>query len=734
MVAPGSIITKAQLDALAALANSKSMLSDVYTKSLPPRPFVPYEFLLTRKDWLAQMSRMRADTQIAMQGQQRPGVINLSPWRASVSGPWPIAQPDKYFNEQEFYYRDTGQQESADITSYFHTLDGTFTSRESIKVLKLYGIDPPHPIAELVKETMSSSAEVQFYCGGDQPAEVKGRWRIDCSVIAGGTWEATPQWVFTQTSTDDDALGAVNITSSELGESWTKSLLHGGGGTTVVLTADVDAVIQPNKIYKIKVTGALGNDAYPAPDTSHATQSLKVLISDQGNGTVSIGCYNPAGDISSESWVQIKCTKSVPAAAIDSSKNVFKIALPKWPLRQDGPFGMHNFVENGGDAPVYDLPPLDEYWGAYISTSCPGLWKGLCYPAGSINNFTGTMPWEANAPVLQWNGIGFAPLRPTEAQLTPRPWMPLTRYNGLSIVDPLGFEWKNTGGTCTAATEPAWPTIEFAGPVARLLEPGVTFAEPNTKLGTHTYTGAQWTLTRYLSMPPIARWSPLTRYGIGAKVMDNRGNTQVLAEVDGIGTTSGISGDKEPEWGFAIGDETGDMGKPGSDILMWRCWRHNLPTVEPATARPFGARMPRYPFAWWDDIKKGKAPSLSGMVANSVPATVTQPSYARWIHRVWLHRVAKESGGFTPASGAQVPVTLGCVRNGAFVPFGTYSTGSTFIGMWPVFTNDFLAYQCTERVDVQASVIENVVPWGTLGYPIQADFYNDIEAVVSQLS
>jgi hypothetical protein len=82
-------------------------------------------------------------------------------------------------------------------------------------------------------------------------------------------------------------------------------------------------------------------------------------------------------------------------------------------------------------------------------------------------------------------------------------------------------------------------------------------------------------------------------------------------------------------------------------------------------------------------------------------ATDTQGmAYGWWIYSVSINRQAYNE--------PPISVTIGCMRNGSFVAFGTYATGQTLQVLWPVFTSDALVYQCSERLHIQALAIATV--------------------------
>jgi hypothetical protein len=117
-----------------------------------------------------------------------------------------------------------------------------------------------------------------------------------------------------------------------------------------------------------------------------------------------------------------------------------------------------------------------------------------------------------------------------------------------------------------------------------------------------------------------------------------------------------------------------------------------------------------------------------------------------WIYSVTLNRIGVNFNGqiLLPTQDAtghrqEVSVTIGCMRNGVFVAFGTYMTGQTVQVLWPIFTSDALVYQCSERVDIQAVAIATggagvSVGTNAAGYPVCAAFVSDVTALLNLIT
>lgn len=286
-----------------------------------------------------------------------------------------------------------------------------------------------------------------------------------------------------------------------------------------------------------------------------------------------------------------------------------------------------------------------------------------------------------------------------------------------------------------------------------------------------------------------ARWKAATWFTAGFMIVDAAGRGFFRC------TSTGYSGSTEPAWTFTVGEVTSDIiGVPGSfpsggthASAGWTCIRVFKPanTLEPALhrARP----IPRYPVYWQPEtILRLKPPGTNLESEKTVWGCGNQwqdSSYRDisnvlrtekgfqsgnlakgwFIYAVSLNRITNPlrnisgpgvvgagatdtgagdtdsgAGGGSPAGSDNmqtVAVTIGCIRSGSFVAFGTYATGQTIKVLWPVFTSDALVYQCSERVDVQAVAISSAgagvaTGLGTIAHPIAAAFVADTQKLL----
>ena len=351
-------------------------------------------------------------------------------------------------------------------------------------------------------------------------------------------------------------------------------------------------------------------------------------------------------------------------------------------------------------------------------------------------------------------------------------WQASHAYASTTLIN----DANNNSQQCTTAgtsgtTEPAWSTT-FGGTTTdgsavwtnvgsgTIAQSGVSEPAWATTLGGRTVDSlATWKCTKLCKriIPAVARqccvprypfywlgntslgttWVHNTSYALNATVIDSHGYTQQC-------TTAGTSGSTAPAWSSVLGGTTTDGSAVWKVILLsselawlkppttasesektiWGCgnqWQRNL----------FNNNFPFHDTGWQQD----------------------NMAYGWWIYSISLNRTKFETydpaltgigqvgfgaGSTTPGIGGspqEVQVTIGCIRNGAFVAFGTYRTGHTYQVLWPIFTTDALVYQCSERIDLQAVAIgtgnngaSNGVSTGATvsGYPICAAYVSDV--------
>lgn len=275
------------------------------------------------------------------------------------------------------------------------------------------------------------------------------------------------------------------------------------------------------------------------------------------------------------------------------------------------------------------------------------------------------------------------------------------------------------------------------------------------------------------SEPPV--WKGSTFFPGGFVIEDSNGNIQT-AIAGGMSIAKGASGINgvygPPQWGTAFGAQTPEAHPdvPFASTLIWQCTKVIAPKNQfaPAVHRP--VCVPKYPVYWASETIANLKPPGGAKTIWGAPNQWARNNYVSggqsqhdtgwqadnlaggwWIYSVTLNRIGTNQKGnvlLPTIDGAgnvqQIPVTIGCMRNGVFTAFGTYQTGSTVQVLWPIFTSDALVYQATERVDVQAvAIAANAAGGGggsvsqgavAAGYPICAAFINDTEALLNLIN
>ena len=159
--------------------------------------------------------------------------------------------------------------------------------------------------------------------------------------------------------------------------------------------------------------------------------------------------------------------------------------------------------------------------------------------------------------------------------------------------------------------------------------------------------------------------------------------------------------------------------------VTWISMGNNLP----ARARMFA--MASYPFHKLGDSQVLPYKHWTRFINPS-----QQPYF--WIRKIRLSRMRDITADQKTIGGTLDPidVDLGCIRNGSFVSFGTYRTNSTYVVLWPIFTQAALVYSCAERIAVSAEMtwIQPIEGSASINYPILADHYNDTVAAMAQLT
>jgi hypothetical protein len=403
-----------------------------------------------------------------------------------------------------------------------------------------------------------------------------------------------------------------------------------------------------------------------------------------------------------------------------------------------------------GFAPVL---PLSNDEGVTISATVPGVWSGVIQPVGGLGMaLQGYMPWNlfsvnsGNATNPPWPtppftggqyvtgsaaAVAYGGL--VETQTIPNQWNALTHYPpGYVIVDSNG-NWQQCAAPGRSFTQaPAQTSAEalaIAGalglssfPVWSQIMGGVTQEPAYTFPGTGRIDpdgAAKWVMIpqpgkmafqsaqpRMYSTPPYPvmkstdTWQANTWMMLGQKILDTNGDIRVVTGL--AGGTTGKTGATQPTWTL------GSIAAVTDGQVTWNLYMQNIGP-------------------------NGNADGTGNLGFNGNYTTTGQ---CGWIIAVSLTRIGTGLG----AAGS-ITCQIGCIRNGTFAAFTapgrgtTFTTGTTIRVLWPIFTNSPLVYVCAERLDIQAAFLSgNPTPWGGIGWPILADFYNDVAAILNLLT
>jgi hypothetical protein len=705
--------------------NIGAMPATAITGSGTGAVFGGYFALQKNPDWLTELNRLRNDLYNLPGLNGLPAFMSaLSGAELCVSGPWPVSGPTANFLNTWFYFADTGVGATITVasslgtvqTSYGKYTNATMTMAQSVS----NGIrsDP----AGCYSENCGTAYGYVYFCvypvnvtkrfafviGGQDPLAISGTFNIYLQIVRGGTTAASG--VFTPDTVDPATLVSVNqspsggyhafpgtvsiaTTTNNASTPYFGGMGVSGGRITIAIA--VSGTYAPGR-YELEVDVANpGNDSVDSSTSIITSYTRAILNSELGPGNVGVMFGAPAVTASKT------YSTAVATAGIHNSKQIYKIQLPGDAVG-NGP-GLY-CVESSANA-VWNVPAYvagspygfftpdrtvtypnavafgDEKIipvGWNISTSTTGFWSALCQWVSSLNAAVASlMPWNLNR----------------------------TKY----------------GSTASASVNPA------------LLGDLAPNSPANTARISNSYDNTQPVEAQL--EPPL--WKASTYFTLGFQIMDSNGNFQIC-------TQAGTSGSGAPGWSSTLGNLTND---PNSSGAIWKCAAKPSPAIAQSAHRQLC--IPRYPVYWYSETNPFLKPptGASGLTIWGANNQWQRNNYAGtydpgwqqdnlafgwWIYSVRIDRMMTNPG-------SQVAVTIGCMRSGSFVAFGTHNTGATYQVLWPVFTSDAMVYQCSERVDLQAVAIASggagVATGPTAaGYPLCAAFVSDTTALLALIT
>ena len=742
-IAPGNLILQTDMAALAALANSKTSLQTLsgthYPYSFPEWSGVSRQ-AAENPDWLTTLNHLGADLYAVInptiQGSVYTPDVGIAQWvYDSISGGtatankvagWPIGSPTVYNKNLAFWYLDNGTNQYANLTCTDLVIcSGTFTTSIYESYVFESGTSSgqssfqagaPPIVFNQSAQAYPTQTTFQIIVGGDAPLLIQGDFYIVLSAFRGATWTyldggvyvaptnplgaACPLTSTTYITVTPDT-GAVPLPTVDWGglpgtaqllypSSWGDTRLGYYESTVPVYAVlHVDGLVDPGT-YTIVVTSALPTDSFTSSgnyllSTTQGSATFINWSTDHGPqllcaGYNSMTSYPPSPSGNLEASIQLGPGLSAPG--ISSSQNVLKIDCSGFYAdSQPTPFpiGVWSVINAENDSSAWFYPPFPqptfnpaqyENCTISLSTTTTGFWTGNTPPINAVEVVTPSeMPWNLQVHYIYETGV-----------ITMNPML----LSGET--QPVNSYAQNV--PCEQQSEP----------------PG---------------------------------WKALATFTVGFVIVDSNGNFQRALN------NMQISGTSQPSWKIGQGATTSDGG------VLWECIRVNSSPVLSADHRP--VCVPRYPIYWTSETESSLIPPSSltseatvwgcgnqwynssflyeGITYATPGFTGSNLALGWWIYSISLNRLGTTMRGdvLLPPS-SQVSVTIGCLRNGSFVAFGTYETGQTIQVLWPIFTSNALVYECSERVDIQAVAFVRTNPgsFGSLGYPLAAQSVLDI--------
>ena len=699
--------------------------------------------------WLTELNRLRNNL--------APVAANAAGGETYVSGPWPKAGFDGNSSQQAFYFEDTGHAESITLSATTGVPHGTDGNRASATFSTFSCVSSRSGLYQFVIQTgVTFRLKIKSpKTNGGATAALVGTFSISAQSAYGVLTSDGREPYIAPSLTVDSDLGSFSLVQTQFPST------YNGFMPVWEYQLAVNQVI-PDGEYYVNVTGGYCRHM-PCdwlPFAGYYTVSGWEIDGTTGSANYdycSVGSQLSFGG----HFEPVVLSPGVEANGIHATKKVLRIDI------------------------VEDLEPVNYGYGITA-----GMGSGTAYtppayePDGPEDVYT-HLPhrYLPSAPEIQgewkivrWWGPAFYQ---TLTVSTTGYWVGTTpMVSDLHAAGPEKMPWN-------LIRNKYWNAYGTVTPY----NPMLLGAADNTYGNDQLCNGYDNTLPVEAQMEPPS-WKASRYFSLGFQIIDANGNFQVV-------TRAGKSGTVAPAWSVNPLDPTTLEG-PTDPQLRWKLkviFNDATIPVPRRTAkdRPVPAarhRLPvngqygvaRYPVYWEaETVLKMKPPVTVTGASNGGPERTIWGVAEQWlrgiryafaggtgwqqdnlakgwfIYSISLRRLAyvirpppTESAGGPGGSaggpggsaggsgGSEVAVTIGCVRNGAFVPFGTWVSGQTIQVLWPVFTSNALVYQCSERVDIQAVAINatsaGVATGGGVGYPVCAAHITDTQKLLTLIA
>ena len=330
------------------------------------------------QNWLNCYNRLRAALQLAVANglKTSTGRALIYPWQMSVSGGltddgyvgWPCQSPSSLYNDQWFYFADTGGAVSvtvsAAVTNSTYTWFETSTCRNWFQTF----ISPGNlRDAGIVRTAFPTALLSEIIIGGSQAVTVSATFYIKALLYQGGTYTLNPMGIagysqtgFTSDGSHPEDLCTVDASAFFPGASFTKSVVTVGASKYVVFTCIYSGTVNPGR-YGVAITGGLAGDDTYSPTPYNMTTCSRALVLQDSNtaGLQGIGT------------ISVTNSSAVTTNGIHGTTAVKKIAVPFFNTSSGLPFGWYyvSAVTTETDAiKPTSYPTIINHWGTYFAT------------------------------------------------------------------------------------------------------------------------------------------------------------------------------------------------------------------------------------------------------------------------------------------------------------------------------------------------------------------------------